>query len=84
VVSYEQTPPPRPIQWAVDSPKTHTKLSHQPGFGPIHLTVDASPHSSPPVDTAMDNDNSAKRHLDSFINEVTRKWDPPLICEPPK
>jgi hypothetical protein len=32
----------------------------------------------------MDNDNSAKRHLDSFINEVTHKWDPPLIREPPK
>ena len=25
-----------------------------------------------------------KRHLDSFINEVTRKRDSPLIREPPK
>jgi hypothetical protein len=38
VVSFElQTPPPRPIQWAVDSPKTHT----------VDLTVDGPP-SSPP------------------------------------
>ena len=32
---------------------------------------------------AEDNDDSAKRRLDSFINEVTRKRDSPLIREPP-
>jgi hypothetical protein len=70
-----RTPPPRPIQWAVDSPKTHT----------VDLTVDAGPPSSPPGVThqAVDND-SAKRRLDSFINNVTRKRDSPLIPEPPK
>jgi len=52
---------------------------------PIHWAVDSPPTSSPPVDThpAVDNDDSAKRRLDSFINEVTRKRDSPLICEPP-
>ena len=66
-----RTPPPRPIHWAVDSP---------------NLTVDAGPPSSPPVDThpTEDNDDSAKRRLDSFINEVTHKRDSPLIREPPK
>ena len=65
-----RTPLPRPIHWAVDSP---------------NLTVDASPPSSPSVDThpTEDNDDSAKRCLDSFINEVTRKRDSPLIREPP-
>ena len=87
VVSCEfLTPPPRPIQWALDSPKTHTELSHPPGFGPVHRMVYAGPPSSPPVDThpTEDNDDSAKRRLDSFINEVTRKRDSPLIREPPK
>jgi hypothetical protein len=32
----------------------------------------------------MDNDDSAKRRLYSFINKVTRKKDSPLIREPPK
>ena len=32
----------------------------------------------------MDNDDSAKRCLDSFINNATRKRDSPLIREPPK
>ena len=47
----------------------------------IHWAMD-----SPPVDThpTEDNDDSAKRRLDSFINEVTRKRDSPLIHEPPK
>jgi hypothetical protein len=38
------------------------------------------------VDThqTVDNDGSAKRRLDSFINKVTRKRDSPLIREPPK
>ena len=53
---------------------------------PIHWAVDSPPPSSPLVDThpTEDNDNSAKRRLDSFINEVTRKRDSPLIREPPK
>ena len=65
-----RTPPPCPIHWAVDSP---------------NLTVDAGPPSSPPVDThpTEDNDDSAKRRLDSFINEVTHKRDSLLIREPP-
>ena len=69
------TPPPRLIQWAVDSPKTHA----------IDLTVDG-PSSSPPGVThqAMDNDDSAKLRFDSFINNVTHKRDSPLIREPPK
>ena len=48
---------------------------------PIHWAVD-----SPPVDThpTEDNNDSAKRRLDSFINEVTRKKDSPLIREPPR
>lgn len=29
-------------------------------------------------------DDTAKRCLNSFINEVTHKRDSPLICEPPK
>jgi hypothetical protein len=40
-----------------------------------------------PIQWAVDspkNDDSAKRRLDSFINEVTRKRDSPLIREPPK
>jgi hypothetical protein len=47
---------------------------------PIHWAVD-----SPPADThpTEDNDDSAKRHIDSFINEVTRKRDSLLIHEPP-
>ena len=47
---------------------------------PSHWAVD-----SPSVDThpTEDNDDSAKRRLDSFINEVTRKRDSPLIREPP-
>ena len=32
----------------------------------------------------MDNDGSAKRHLDNFISNVTRKRDSLLIREPPK
>jgi hypothetical protein len=32
----------------------------------------------------VDNDDSAKRRLDNFINKVTRKRDSPLIHEPPK
>ena len=70
-----RTPPPCPIPWAVDSPKTHV----------VDLTVDG-PSSSPPVVThqAVDNDDSAKQRLDSFINNVTRKRDSPLIHEPPK
>ena len=81
-----QTPSPSPIQWVVDSSKTHTEHSYPPGFGPVDLTVDADPLSSPPVDTyrTVDNDNSAKRRLDSFINKVTRKRNSPLIHEPPK
>ena len=81
-----RTPSPHPIQWAVDSPKTHTELSYPPGFGPVDLTMDAGLPSSPPVDThqAVDNDDSAKQRLDSFINNVTRKRDSPLIHEPPK
>ena len=48
---------------------------------PIHWAVD-----SPPVDThpTEDNVDSTKCRLDSFINEVTRKRDSPLIREPPK
>ena len=70
-----RTPPPRPIQWAVDSSMTHT----------LDLTVDGPP-SSPPGFThqEVDNDNSAKRRLDNFISNVTRKRDSPLIREPPK
>ena len=70
-----RTPPPHPIQWAVDSPKTHA----------VDLTVD-DPSSSPPGVThqAVDNDDSAKRRLDSFIINVTHKRDSPLIREPPK
>ena len=66
-----RTPPPRPIHWAVDS---------------SNLAVDAGPPNSPPMDThpTEDNDDSAKRHIESFINEVTRKRDSPLIREPPK
>ena len=66
-----RTSPPRPIHWVVDSP---------------NLTVDAGPPSSPPVDThpTKDNDDSVKRRLDSFISEVTHKWDSPQIREPPK
>ena len=69
------TPPPCPIQWAVDSPKTHA----------VDLMVDG-PSSSPPGVThqAMDNDDSAKRRLNNFINNVTRKRDSPLIREPTK
>jgi hypothetical protein len=40
-----------------------------------------------PIQWAADspkNDDSAKRRLDSFINEVTRKRDSLLIREPPK
>jgi hypothetical protein len=40
-----------------------------------------------PIQWAVDslkNDDSTKRRLDSFINEVTRKRDSPLIREPPK
>ena len=72
VVSYElRTPPPCPIQWAVDSLTTHTEHSYPPGFRPVDLMVDGGPPSSPPVVThlAVDNDGSAKRHHDSFINE---------------
>ena len=52
-----------------------------PPSRPIHWAVD-----SPPVDThpTEDNDDSAKCRIDSFINEVTRKRDSPLIREPPK
>ena len=59
----------------MDSPKTHA----------VDLTVDG-PSSSPPGVThqAVDYDASAKRRLDSFINNVTRKSDSPLIREPPK
>jgi hypothetical protein len=32
----------------------------------------------------VDNDGSAERRLDNFINIVTRKRDSPLIHEPPK
>jgi hypothetical protein len=32
----------------------------------------------------MDSDDTAKHHLDNFLSKVTRKRDPPLICEPPK
>jgi hypothetical protein len=37
------------------------------------------------VDThqIVDNDDSIKRRLDSFVNKVTRKRDSPLIREPP-
>jgi len=44
------------------------------------------PSSSPPGVThqAVDNDDSAKRRLDGFINNVTCKRDSPLIHEPPK
>jgi hypothetical protein len=81
-----RTSPPRPIQWAVDSPKTHTEHSYPLEFGPVDLTVDDDLPSSPPVDThqTVDNDGSAKRRLDSFINKLTRKRDYPLIREPPK
>jgi hypothetical protein len=81
-----RTPPPRPIQWVVDSSKTHTEHSYPLGFGPVDLTVDAGPPSSPPVDThkTVDNDDFAKRCLDSFINKVMRKRDYSLIREPPK
>ena len=70
-----RTPPPRPIQWAVDLPKTHV----------VDLMVDG-PSNSPPGVThqAVDNDDSAKRRLDGFINNVTCKRDSPLIHEPPK
>jgi hypothetical protein len=53
---------------------------------PPNLTVDAGPPSSSPVDTHLteNNENSAKRRLDSFINEVKRERDSPLIREPPK
>ena len=58
-----RTPPPRPIQWTVDSPKTHV----------VDLTVDGPSSSSPGVThQAVDNDDSAKRCLDSFINNVMR------------
>ena len=59
----------------MDLPKTHV----------VDLTVDG-PSSSPPGVThqAMDNDDSAKRRLDSFINNVMRKRDSPLIHEPSK
>jgi hypothetical protein len=68
-------PPPRPIQWVVDSLKTRT----------VDLTVDG-PSSSPPGVThqVVDNDDSAKRRLYSFVNNVMRKRDSPLIREPPK
>ena len=70
-----RTPPPRPIQWAVDSSKTHV----------VDLMVDG-PSSSPPGVThqAVDSDDSTKRRIDSFINNVTRKRYSPLIREPPK
>jgi hypothetical protein len=44
------------------------------------------PPSSPPGVThqVVDNDDSAKRRLDNFFNNVTRKRDSPLIREPPK
>jgi len=81
-----RTPPPRPIQWAMDLPETHTEHNYPPGFGPANLTMDAGPPSSPPVDghKTVDNDGFAKRRLDSFINKVKRKRDSPLIREPPK
>ena len=77
VVSCElRTPPPRPILWAVDSPMAHM----------VDLTVDDGSPSSPPGVThqVVDNDGSAKRRLDSFINNITCKRDSPLIREPPK
>ena len=48
--------------------------------------LDVGPPSSQPVDThqTVDNDGSAKRRLDSFINKVMRNRDSPLIREPPK
>jgi hypothetical protein len=48
--------------------------------------VGVGPLGSPPVDThqTVDNDDSAKRRLYSFINKVTRKKDSPLIREPSK
>jgi hypothetical protein len=60
--------------------------SYPLGFRLVDPTVDAGPFSSPPVDThlTVDNDDSAKRRLDSFINKVTHKRDYPLIREPPK
>ena len=77
---------PRPIQWARNSLKTHTEHSCPPGFGPVDPTVDAGPPSSPSVDThqTVDNDDSTKRRLDSFIYKVMRKRDSSLIHEPHK
>jgi hypothetical protein len=85
-ISYElRTPPMRSIQWVVDSLMTHMKHSCPLGFEPV-VTVDGGPPSSPPMVThlAVDNNGSTKHRLDSFINEVTRKRDYPLIREPPK
>jgi hypothetical protein len=66
VVSCElRTPPPRPIQWAADSPKTRTELNYQPGFGLVDLAVDAGPTSSPPVSTHQTVDNNVTRKRDS-------------------
>ena len=64
----------------MESPKTHPPKTHA-----VDLTVDG-PSSSPPgvIHQAVYNDDSAKRRLDSFINNVTRKRDSPLIREPPK
>ena len=87
VVSCEiRTSAPRLIQWAGNSSKTHTEHSYLPGFGPVDPTVDAGPPSSSLVDThqTVDNDDSTKCHLDSFIYKVTRKRDSPLIRESTK
>jgi hypothetical protein len=88
VVSCElRTPAPLPIQWVGGSAKTLTEHNYPLGFGSVDPTVDADPPSSPSVDahqTVDNNDDSAKRRLDNFINKVTRKRASPLICEPPK
>jgi hypothetical protein len=63
-----------------------TKHSYPLGFGSVDPMVDVGPPSSSLVDTfeTMDNDDSVKHYLNSFINKVTCKRDSLLISEPPK
>jgi hypothetical protein len=68
-----RTPPPRSIPW-VDP----TTLAASPGFPPVD-----TPASMDSNDSEV-SDDTAKRRLDNFLSKVTRKRDPPLICEPPK
>ena len=56
------------------------------GFGPAESTVGAVPLGMTPVDAhqTVDNDASANRRLELFINTVTSKIVSSLIRESPK